>query len=133
MTKNAQEFLVLSRGQWDADAAPEDIQDAIDRFYAWHDRMVEEGKMIAGQRLAREGKVVSRERVMDGPFAESKEVVGGYWFVRASTLEEAAELMTENPCVAYGLSFELRPLETEKASAFKVSNETPSNPSPART
>lgn len=116
---------MLSRGQWDADASPEDIQGAIDRFYAWHDQMVSDGKMIAGQRLARDGKVVTRDRVTDGPFAEAKEVVGGYWFVRAFTLEEAAALMTQNPCLAYGLSFEIRPLEKVRASAFAVTNETP--------
>ena len=119
------EFLVLSRGKWDANATPEEIQDAIDRFYSWHDQMVTQGRMEAGHRLACDGKVVLRDRITDGPFAEGKEVVGGYWFIRASTLEEAAELMTANPCLAYGLSFEVRPLEKERASAFAVTNETP--------
>ena len=49
------EYLVLSRGQWDADKSAEDIQQAIDAFYLWHDRMVREGKMRAGQRLAHGG------------------------------------------------------------------------------
>ena len=81
--------------------------------------------MEAGQRLSCEGKVVTRARVTDGPFAEAKEVVGGYWFIHASSLEEAATLMTENPCLAYGLSFEIRPLEKVRASAYVVTNETP--------
>lgn len=119
------EFLVLSRGQWDADKSAEDIQQAIDAFYLWHDRMVREGKMRAGQRLAREGRRVSRHGVTDGPFAETKEIVGGYWFIFATSLDEATALAAQNPCIACGLSFEIRPLELERASAYRPSNETP--------
>ena len=39
------EYLVLSRGQWDADKSPEQIQQAIDAFYAWHDQLVAQGRM----------------------------------------------------------------------------------------
>lgn len=119
------EYLVLSRGQWDPSLGPQQIQDAIDRFYAWHERCVEQGRMKPGSRLAVEGKVVTREKIVDGPFAEAKELVGGYWFVLAHSLDEAAALLSENPCVACGLSFELRPLEAERASAYIASNETP--------
>jgi len=119
------EYLVISRGQWDPDLSREEIQDAIDRFYVWHGRLVDEGKMKAGQRLAREGKTVSKNGVTDGPFAETKEVIGGYWFILAGSLEEAAELAAGNPCLACGLSYEIRPIESVRASAFAVTNETP--------
>lgn len=119
------EYLVLSRGQWDEGHAPAAIQDAIDRFYAWHDRLVAEGRMRAGQRLAREGRLVSRQGALDGPYAEAKEVIGGYWFVYAASLEEAAALLAQNPCVEFGLSFEVRPIEVERASAYRPSNEMP--------
>ena len=119
------EYLVISRGQWDEDKSPEEIQKAIDDFYVWHDRLVEEGKMKAGQRLARQVKIVSRRGVTDGPFAEAKEVIGGYWFFLARNLEEAAALAAQNPCLACGLTYEIRPIEPERASAFKESNETP--------
>lgn len=118
------EYLVISRGQWDEDVSREEIQNAIDKFYVWHDRLVDEGKMKPGQRLAREGKLVSKHRVTDGPFAEAKEVVGGYWFILASSLEEAAELAAGNPCLACGLAFEIRPIDSERASAFVVTSET---------
>lgn len=119
------EFLVLSRGQWDPAKSPEEIQQAIDAFYGWHDRLVQEGKMKSGQRLAIEGKLVSRSGVTDGPFAEAKEVIGGYWFFVADSLEEAAELAAQNPCLACGLAYEVRPLELERASAYNITNETP--------
>lgn len=119
------EYLVISRGQWDKDVSREEIQSAIDKFYVWHDRLVKEGRMKAGQRLAREGKIVSRHRVTDGPFSEAKEVIGGYWFILASNLEEAAKLAAGNPCLACGLVYEVRPIESERASAFAVTCETP--------
>jgi len=120
------EYLVISRGQWDKDLSREEIQNAIDKFYVWRDRLVDEGKMRAGQRLSREGKTVSREMVTDGPFSETKEVIGGYWFILARSLEEAAKIAAENPCLACGLFYEIRPIDPARASAFTVTTETPS-------
>lgn len=119
------EYLVLSRGQWDADKSPEEIQRAIDAFYDWHDELVAAGRMRSGQRLAREGRRVSRAGIVDGPYAEAKEIIGGYWFFRAASLDEAAALAAQNPCIACGLSFDVRPIETERASAYRPANETP--------
>jgi len=119
------EYLVISRGQWDKDLSREEIQKAIDRFYVWKDRLVGEGKMRSGQRLATEGKMVSKTTITDGPFAESKEVIGGYWFILAGSLDEAAQIAAGNPCLACGLFYEIRPIDPERASAFALTNETP--------
>jgi hypothetical protein len=81
--------------------------------------------MKPGSRLAQEGKVVSKLSVTAGSFAETKELIGGFWFIVAASLEEAAALAAENPCMAFGLSYEIRPLEPEKAAANSVTNETP--------
>jgi hypothetical protein len=126
MNEPSSEYLVLSRGQWDKDASKEDIDAAIIKFYDWLERNIEAGKMKTGSRLSRERAVVSRAGIVtDGPFGEGKEVVGGYWFIVARSLREAANLAAQNPCAQYGLSFEIRPLEAERASAYKVANETP--------
>lgn len=119
------EFLVISRGQWHAGASPQAVQGAIDAFYRWHELNVAAGRMKGGSRLAVEGKVVSRHSITDGPFAEAKEVVGGYWFIVASSLEEAAALAAENPCLEFGLTMEIRPLDPDPAVASAVTNETP--------
>ena len=119
------EFLVISRGRWDEDKSPEQIQEAIEAFYVWHDRLVAAGKMKPGQRLARPSVLVSRHGVTDGPFAESKEVIGGYWFFLADSLEEAAALAAQNPCLGCGLMLEVRPIESKRCSAFEPSCETP--------
>jgi hypothetical protein len=121
------EYLVISRGQWDKDVSREEIQNAIDRFYVWLARLVDEGKMKTGQRLTSTGKTVSRKNVVtDGPFGETKEVIGGYWFILASSLDEAAEIAAGNPCLKCGLFYEIRPIDPERASAFTVTTETPS-------
>jgi hypothetical protein len=126
-TTTLSEYLVISRGQWDKDRSLKEIQKAIDDFYLWHDRLVSKGVMKAGQRLAREAKVVSSSGVVDGPFTEGKEIVGGYWFFLAGSLAEAATLAAQNPCLACGLTYEVRPIEAERASAFKLSSEMPEN------
>jgi len=118
-------YLVISRGKWDEDAKKEDVQHAIDRFYEWYEKNLESGRMLRGSRLQMEGKVVSRRSITDGPFTEAKELVGGYWFIVASTLDEAAALAAENPCLAFGLTLEVRPLEPVKAEVTRTTNETP--------
>jgi hypothetical protein len=70
--------------------------------------------------------MVSKSGILtDGPFGEGKEVIGGYWLIVAGSLKEAAELAAQNPCLPYGLHFEIRPLESERASAYNVTNENP--------
>ena len=120
------EYLVISRGQWDKAVPTETIQSAIDQFYLWLARLVDEGKMRRGNRLAGDGKTVSRkDGVTDGPFGEAKEVIGGYWFIVADSLGEAATIAAGNPCLDCGLFFEIRPIDPECASAFKRTTETP--------
>jgi hypothetical protein len=119
------EYLVLSRGKWDQSAAKQDIENAIHNFYEWLARNVDNGRMKPGSRLAIERAVVSKSGIItDGPFGEAKEIVGGYWFIIARNLQEAAELAAQNPCAQYGLQYEIRPLEPERASAYKRANET---------
>jgi hypothetical protein len=124
MNEQLSEYLVLSRGQWDKDASKEDIETAIHKFYDWLARNIADGKMKMGSRLSRERAVVSKAGIVtDGPFGEGKEIIGGYWFIVARSLREAATLAAQNPCAQYGLSFEIRPLESERASAYNVTNE----------
>ena len=111
------EYLVLSRGQWDKTASRDQIAKVIDQFYVWIDGLVDKGKMKHGQRLASEGRTVGRRNVItDGPFGESKEVIGGFWFVVANSLDEAAEIAAGNPCLDYGLFLEIRPLDPDIAT-----------------
>jgi hypothetical protein len=111
------EYLVISRGHWDQTCPPDEIQNVIDQFYLWLERLVSEGKMKRGQRLTHEGRTVARQNtITDGPFGESKEVIGGYWFIVAHDLDEAAEIAQGNPCLDYGLVLEIRPIDPQRAT-----------------
>ena len=81
--------------------------------------------MKSGSRLEMRGKRATRDGITDGPFAEAKELVGGYWFIVADSLEDAARIASQNPCLAFGLELEIRPLEAARARADEVTNETP--------
>lgn len=121
------DYLLLSRGQWDPAKSREEIQSAIDRFYLWYEQLVAQGTFKPGHRLGIGTKLVSRQGVTDGPFTEAKEIIGGYWFIVAGSLQEAADIAARNPCLACGLSFEVRPIERERASAYREANETPAS------
>lgn len=83
------------------------------RWNDWVDRLVAEGKLQHGRPLGSEGRVVSGgrgERVTDGPFAETTEVVGGYLFLSAANIEEATEIARECPSLSLGSTIEVRPV-----------------------
>ena len=111
------EFLVISRGQWDSTLPRKEKQYVIDQFYAWLDQLVDDGKMKRGQRLTYEGQTVRRKSMTtDGPFGESKEVIGGYWFILANSLDEAVQIAKGNPCLDCGLFVEVRPIDPQVAT-----------------
>ncbi|MBV8037292.1 YciI family protein [Roseateles sp.] len=121
------DYLVLSRGQWNEDASPQAVQGAIDAFYDWYEQGLAQGRLKPGSRLERSVRIVAQGLVTDGPFAETKEWVGGYWFIVAETLEQAAAIGAENPCLQFGLTLEIRPLDGVRAHVTVPTNETPAN------
>ncbi|MCI0540247.1 MAG: YciI family protein [Verrucomicrobiales bacterium] len=118
------DYLALSKGQWDQDAAKADIEASIAKFYEWYERNVKTGQFKPGSRLSTDIAMVTKSGIAtDGPFGEAKEVIGGYWIIVARSLREAAEIAAQNPCIQHGIRFEVRPLEAERASAYNVTNE----------
>jgi hypothetical protein len=105
------EFLVICRGEWDGTLLQKEKQNVIDQFYAWFDELVDQGKIKRGQRLTSQGNTIGEKgAITDGPFGESKEVIGGYWFVLAQNLDEAAQIVKGDPCFDHGKLVEIRPL-----------------------
>ena len=84
-------------------------------YFAFTQRIVESGELISGEPLqGRETASTVRLRggdrtVTDGPFAETKEVLGGFYMVDVDSLERAQELAAQIPTAAFG-SIEVRPL-----------------------
>jgi hypothetical protein len=82
-------------------------------FTAWFERLSSNGTIKAGQPLMDEGRVVTGKNgrsVADGPFAESKEAIGGYFLITADSLEEAVAIAQECPMLEHGMALEVRPI-----------------------
>ncbi len=111
------EYLLLFRGaDWHNTLSGEELQQAMNRFKGWFDRLSEQGILKGAQPLVREGKIVSGKQgrlVSDGPFAESKETIGGYFLLQVNSLEEAVAIAKSAPSLDYGTTIEVRPVAEE--------------------
>ncbi|MGH8018011.1 MAG: YciI family protein, partial [Opitutaceae bacterium] len=79
----------------------------------WYDSLEKQGKAVHGRPLGLDGRVVSGaggRSVVDGPYAEAKEVVGGYIFLRAADIDEATAIAKMCPGLPIGLTVEVRPV-----------------------
>jgi len=87
--------------------SPEEIQDIMVRIRAWREPLVAVGKLIGGEKLADEGgRILSaqngRVAVVDGPYTETKEIVGGFALIEAEDYSEAIELVRDSPGLRLG-------------------------------
>ncbi len=114
---NQPEYRLHFQGNdWYAGLSSDELQKAMGQFKAWFDALAEKGKIKGGQALARAGATISGKNgrtVADGPFAESKEAIGGFILLRVDTLEEAIAIAKTNPGLAHGATIEVRPVAEE--------------------
>ncbi|HWN37141.1 MAG TPA: YciI family protein [Gammaproteobacteria bacterium] len=105
----------IDQSRWDR--VPETERDTVmDGCFAYDDELRRGGHFAGGEALQdprnattlrfRDGAVT----VTDGPFAETKEQIGGILFLEARDLNEAIQLMSRHPGVRVG-PFEIRPVE----------------------
>jgi hypothetical protein len=106
------EYMLIFRGtDWAKGLSPEEMQQVASQWMGWFKGLMEQGKVIAGNPLEKEGKIVSGKNgrvVADGPFAESKEAIGGYFLLRVKTIEEAVAIAKDCPGLPYGIKVEVR-------------------------
>lgn len=88
----------------------EERMQALARWNAWCDGLAAQGRLKSGHTLQPEGRVVAGKGTTDGPFAEAKEVVGGYLLVEAASLDEATAIAEQCPNLPYGMVVEVRPI-----------------------
>jgi hypothetical protein len=107
-------FMFVYRGGHECveDASPEQMQQVMQMWVDWIEGGAEAGWMLdGGDALKPDGAVVSADlSVTDGPFAESKELVGGYSMVEAPDLAAAIELAKSSPMPKSGGTVEVREL-----------------------
>jgi len=115
MSQQSNDFLYLFRGGADPkQMSPEQMQQNMNKWFAWMGELRSQGKLKAGQPLGDEGKVLSGRKgqtVTDGPFVEGKEEVGGYLIVSAQDLSEAAGMAKGCPIFENNGTVEVRPIE----------------------
>jgi hypothetical protein len=116
--------MLLSRGpEWDKGMDPVEIQEMLDRTMAWFENLNEQGIVRGTQALQRTGCIVSDRSAQvftDGPFAESKEAIGGYLIVEVDSLEEAIAIAKGCPTLHRGMTIEVRPVLDECPVATRL-------------
>ncbi len=109
--------MLLFRGpHWDQGLSTDELLKAMDNVMAWFEGLNERGKVKGAQPLSAQGRTISGTNgrfVVDGPFTETKEAVGGYLVLQADSFEEAVEVARTNPALRYGVSVEVRPILAE--------------------
>lgn len=109
-------FLLLFRNSGPENyqhLSPAERQQIIAKWNSWYDDLAARGAAIEGQPLELETRLVSGpggSRVVDGPFAEAKEAIGGYVKLLVGSREEATEIARRHPGLAFGLEIEIREL-----------------------
>ncbi len=106
-----QEFMMLFRHvpNPEFEASPEQIQAEIKKWKDWIGATAAQGKFVGTNQLLNEGKVIKPGNVLtDGPYAEVKEILGGYMIVKTETIEEAIEIGKGCPILDMGGHVEVR-------------------------
>jgi hypothetical protein len=118
-------FLLLLYGdetKW-MDMSPEDMQQSVDVWNAFGQELIDAGAIVAGEALAptsdattvrfAQGEVLRT----DGPFAETREQLGGFYLLECRDIEEAAAWAAKVPDLGEGGSVEVRPVVDWVAAA----------------
>lgn len=99
------EFMLIFRGadEGAANFSPEQMQAQLAKWGEWMGMLASQGKLTGGQPLLPMGKVVSgtAKKVTDGPFAEGKELVGGYVTIRVENEAEALQFASSCPTLVF--------------------------------
>ena len=114
------QYLLLARdpgrfSRMAENASPAEIQSVISKYRAWSERLAGLGKLKAREKLRDgQGRVLEGQdkalKITDGPYVESKEVVGGFWLVEAKDYDEVVKIAAESPHLQFG-TLEIREIE----------------------
>jgi hypothetical protein len=91
--------------------SPEESQKQMQKWFDWIGKLQKQGSYLSGDPLNKDGKLLSQKNgkvIVDGPFAESKEVVGGYLIINAENLDAAVEISKDFPDFGIGGKVEVR-------------------------
>jgi len=94
-----------------AKLSPEEMQQAIGKYFAWAQKpFYKDSKRLAedaGRVIRSEG---GKPRATDGPYSETKEILGGFYLIEAADYDEAVARSLDHPHLEYGGTVEVRRL-----------------------
>jgi hypothetical protein len=107
-----EKFMFIFHGGMSSETkpTPEQMQAYMGKWMAWIDNLAKAGKYVSGEPLLPGGKLVSGKdkKVMDGPYTEGKEIVGGFFIINAADMNEAVEISKDCPDFEIGGSVQVR-------------------------
>ena len=115
-----QEFMLFIRNEIDHQESwsPERHKEFLNKCKDYIGELTKEGTLIGAQPIVRQGKIVSgtAESWKEKPFNENKEVIVGYYHIRANSIEEATEIAKRNPEFEFGTTarVEVRPIKMKE-------------------
>lgn len=116
-TSNHNGYLLLSRtDEWYRQLSPEELQQILAANKTWVGQLIAAGKARPGVALGRSGATVfggGKPAVVDGPYAESKEAIGGTLILDVTTLDEAITIAKACPSLRHDSAIEIRPISNE--------------------
>lgn len=106
-------MFLIKGGDPDSEVSAEEMQQIIQKYVDWSNKLQEKGKLQAGEKLADGGRILSGKggQVVDGPFTETKETIGGYFQVEAESYDEAVAMARECPVFERNGTVEVRQIE----------------------
>ena len=123
----AQFMLLLHQApNYNMDLPREKMMEMAKRYMAWAEQLRQKGKMVGGEKLAASGGRQIRIKdgkpvASDGPYAEAKEVIGGYFTIDAKDAAEAETIAKDCPHLWNAANWiELRPVDTMTAEQLKA-------------
>ena len=109
-------LLMIAIDEKRLDAMPQDEMDAlVDEHFALDDELSAGGELVASEALESVGSATTvrvrggKATITDGPFAETKEQLGGFYLIEAPDLDRAMEVAARIPSARIG-SVEVRPV-----------------------
>ena len=97
-------FMVLVKANKDSEAGALPPEQELIEMGKFNDKLIAAGAMLAGEGLQSSAKgaklrfsPTGKPTVIDGPFTEAKELIAGFWMIRAKSLAEALEMFSDAP------------------------------------
>lgn len=103
-------MIFVGKEYIDLDLSPEDIQQRMEKWFAWGDKMEKAGILRGGEALTPQiRRIVGKNRtVTDLTSAEVKEIIGGYYLIQAKDFDEVQEVAQDFPDYDLGNTVEIR-------------------------